>query len=253
MEILAFLLGLGCLVLIIWAMAAPAVLGIALFSKLIADRKYRRQNKPQRRSPSPPPESKQKIASEAPPLAAVQLSQVVALVQPPASSRVRLPSNKHQQNIQRAELVLKRLRSGEVQLPKALGILRKMNPYAFEELLLTCCHEQGWKIERNFRYTGDGGIDGRVTITGKLYLIQAKRYRGYINPKHILDFHRVIQRDKAVGGFFIHTGKTGEMSKELLREYRITLLSGQKLVDFVLGNRLKVLKKVSSVCSENNK
>lgn len=51
-----------------------------------------------------------------------------------------------------------------------------MNSYAFEELLLTCCQEQGWEIERNFRYSGDGDLDGRVTITGKLYLIQAKRY-----------------------------------------------------------------------------
>ena len=116
-----------------------------------------------------------------------------------------------------------------------------MNLYAFEELLLTCCQEQGWKIERNFRYTGDGGLDGRVTITGRLYLIQAKRYRGYINPKHILDFYQIIQREKAYGGFFIHSGKTGELAKELLREYGISLLSGQRLVNFVLGQRLKVV------------
>ena len=227
------MIGLGCLVLIVWA--------ITLFGKLVADRKYRRQNRPQRRSPSAPPESKQKIASEAPPLAAVQPSQVVALVQPPVSSRVRLPSNKHQQNIRRAELVLEQLRSGEIQLPKALGILRKMNPYAFEELLLTCCQNQGWKIQRNFKYTNDGGLDGRVTIAGKLYLIQAKRYRGYINPKHIRDFNQVIQGEEAQGGFFIHTGKTGELANQLLREYQISLISGQRLVDFVLGRRLRIL------------
>ncbi len=137
--------------------------------------------------------------------------------------------------------MLKRLRSGEVQLPKALGILRKMNPYAFEELLLTCCHEQSWEIERNFRYSNDGGFDGRVTIAGKLYLIQAKRYRGYINPKHIHDFHRVIQREEAYGGFFIHSGKTGELAKELLWEYQISLVSGQRLVNFVLGQKLGVV------------
>lgn len=32
--------------------------------------------------------------------------------------------------------------------------------------MLTCCHEQGWEIERNFKYKGDGGLDGRVTIGG---------------------------------------------------------------------------------------
>ena len=116
-----------------------------------------------------------------------------------------------------------------------------MNPYAFEELLLTCCHEQGWKIQRNFKYSNDGGLDGRVTIALKLYLIQAKRYRGYINPKHIRDFDQVIQGEQAHGGFFIHTGKTGELANQLLRKYQISLISGQRLVDFVLGQKLKIL------------
>lgn len=231
MEILAFLIGLGCLILFVWA--------IALFGKLVADRKYRQHNRPQGRSPSAPPKSNQQIASKLPPVA-VQPRKVVALKTSPVA-RVRLPSNKHQRYIRLAERVLEQLRSGEVQLPKALGILRKMNPYAFEELLLTCCQNQGWQIERNFRYTRDGGIDGRVTIAGRLYLIQAKRYRGYINPKHIHDFYKVIQREKAYGGFFIHSGKTGELAKELLREYGISLLSGQRLVDFILGQKLKVL------------
>ncbi len=216
MEIFVFLLGLGCLVLFVWA--------IALFGKLVADRKYRQHNRSQGRSPSAPPKYKQQIASsELHPLA-VQPRKVIALKTSQVSARVRLPSTKHQRYIQQAELVLKRLRSGEVQLPKALAILRKMNPYAFEELLLTCCHEQGWKIERNFRYTKDGGLDGRVAIAGRLYLIQAKRYRGYINLKHIRDFNQVIQQEKAYGGFFIHSGKTSKLAKELLREYQISLL-----------------------------
>ena len=89
-----------------------------------------------------------------------------------------------------------------------------MNLCAFEELLLTCCQGQGWEIERNFKYSGDGRIDGRVLIAGKLYLVQAKRYRGYINPQHIRDFYQVIQEEKAARGFFVHTGKTGKLSKE---------------------------------------
>lgn len=155
-------------------MAAPAVLGIALLNKLIADRKYRRQNRPRKRSPSPPAKSKQQIAaSDPPPIAIIPTRPVVtvALKPPPVSSRVRLQCKKHQHYIRLAALVLEQLRSGEVQLPKALAILRRTNPYAFEDLLLTCCHEQGWEIERNFRYSNDGGIDGRVTIAGKLYLI----------------------------------------------------------------------------------
>jgi restriction system protein len=129
MEIFVFLFGLGCLVLFVWA--------IAFFSKLVADRKYRRPSRPQGRSPSAPPKSNQQISP-----VAVQPRNVIALKRSPVSARVRLPSNKHQQYIRLAERVLEQLRSGEVQLPKALGILRKMNSYAFEELLLTCCHKQ---------------------------------------------------------------------------------------------------------------
>ncbi|PSB30611.1 restriction endonuclease [Chlorogloea sp. CCALA 695] len=237
MEILGFLLGLGCLILVAWA--------ISILGGLVFGRKRRHQNRPQEPPSLTHPEIQERNSSQptitAPPPPSAPPRRVVTLRQPPVSTRVRLPSSRHQQYIRLAERVLKRLRSGEVQLPKALAILRKMNPYAFEELLLTCCHEQGWRIERNFRYTGDGGLDGRVTIAGRLYLIQAKRYRGYINPKHIRDFDQVIQGEEACGGFFIHTGRTGELSKELLREYQISLISGQRLVDFVLGQRFKIL------------
>jgi restriction system protein len=53
--------------------------------------------------------------------------------------------------------------------------------------------------------------------------------------------NKVIQRGKAYGGFFIHSGKTGELAKEFLREYQISLLSGQRLVNFVLGQKLRIV------------
>jgi len=240
MGIFGFLFGLGCLVVIAWAIT---LLGHTVFG--------RKRRQPDQRHEQPLPQPTQFRGSfglpqstiAAPPTLTVPHRRVVALRQP-GSTRVRLSNNRHQQYIQLADSVLKHLRDRivVVQLPEAIAILRKMNPYAFEELLLTCCHEQGWEIERNFKYTGDGGLDGRVTIAGRLYLIQAKRYRGYINPKHIHDFHRVIQGQEAAGGFFIHTGRTSELSNQLLREYRISLLSGQSLVNFVLGQSLKVVR-----------
>lgn len=150
---------------------------------------------------------------------------------------------KYQSNIKRGKLVIWQLRSSatEIELPMVIAVLRKMNPYAFEELLLTCCQEQGWQIQPNFRYSKDGGVDGRVTIAGKLYVIQAKRYSSYIKPKHIREFYEVIREQGSAGGLFIHTGKTGALSKQLLHESRITLISGQRLVDFVLGRRLKIV------------
>jgi len=158
------------------------------------------------------------------------------------TSRVknRHRSNKHRQNIHYSYFVVQQFRSEArlAKLPAAIATLRRLDPYVFEELLLTCCQDQGWEIERNFRYTNDGGIDGRILISNNLYLIQAKRYKGYINLQHIQLFHQAIKSEKAAGGFFIHSGKTGARSKQLLEELQINLISGQKLVDFVLGQRL---------------
>lgn len=116
---------------------------------------------------------------------------------PPVSTVVSLPSNRHQQYIQLADFGLKRLRD-------------------------RC--EQGWEIGRNFRYTGDGGIDGRVLIADKLYLIQAKRYRSHINLQHIRNFHQAIVREKAPGGFFVHTGKTRRYPWICCRSVAISML-----------------------------
>lgn len=152
-------------------------------------------------------------------------------------------SNKHQRNIHYSTLVLEHLRRdpNKAKLPIVIATLRRLNPYVFEELLLTCCKKQGWQIQRNSRYSGDGGVDGRVLIAGSLYLIQAKRYINHIKSEHIRDFHEVIEKEGAAGGFFIHTGKTGRLSKQLLCEFKITLISGQRLVDFVMGQKLKIV------------
>ncbi|MBD2458292.1 restriction endonuclease [Nostoc sp. FACHB-87] len=150
---------------------------------------------------------------------------------------------KHQRNINHANAVLQWLRSKnpEAELPTVIATLRKISPYVFEELLLTCCQEQGWRIERNLRYSGDGGVDGRVWVSGSLYLIQAKRYADYINPQHIQQFQQTIEQLGASGGFFIHTGKTGDKSKQMIGDCpQVILVSGQKLVDFVLGKPVQI-------------
>ncbi|HCJ0405636.1 TPA: restriction endonuclease, partial [Klebsiella variicola] len=61
-----------------------------------------------------------------------------------------------------------------------IAYLRKIDPFVFEELLLEGFERRGFEVIRNRRYTGDGGIDGRVKIDGQTWLIQAKRYTSYI-------------------------------------------------------------------------
>ena len=107
-------------------------------------------------------------------------------------------------------------------------------PFVFEEMLLICFKERDFKVIRNSKHTGDGGIDGIVfNPMGQKILVQAKRYRNAINPQHILDFLIVIKQKKANGGYFIHTGHTGEKSK-FYKNIFIKIISGSELVKFVL-------------------
>lgn len=52
-----------------------------------------------------------------------------------------------------------------------IAYLRKIDPFVFEELLLEGFERRGFEVIRNRRYTGDGGIDGRVKIDGQTRLI----------------------------------------------------------------------------------
>lgn len=111
--------------------------------------------------------------------------------------------------------------------------LRKIDPYVFEELVLLAFRMKGFRTYRNRRYSGDGGIDGRVRINGRKMLIQDKRYSGYINLCHVQAFDRVC-RKKRCNGIFIHTGKTGEGCRDAVTgSDRVSIISGSALIDLM--------------------
>lgn len=116
--------------------------------------------------------------------------------------------------------------------------LRAMDALAFEDLLLESFAMRGHKVVRNRRYTGDGGLDGRVTIGGQTWLIQAKRYASAIRPEHVEAF-AILCRRHGAPGLFIHTGRTGGLSRNLLdRHQHIELISGERLLAFLTGGQL---------------
>ena len=112
---------------------------------------------------------------------------------------------------------------------KQLTALRGVNPFVFEEMILTAIKRRGHKITRNKKYTGDGGIDGRCQIKGVDYLIQAKRYKNHINPAHVQEFAQICRR-QGKNGLFIHTGKTGKKSQGIINNNDIELISGDRLL-----------------------
>jgi restriction system protein len=144
--------------------------------------------------------------------------------------------SKHAKNVKRATHILKLLHAFSLEengAARIIGFLRKIDPFVFEELLLTCLKKQGLKIKRNDRYTGDGGIDGRCKIDGALVLVQAKRYKNHINNAHVEEFTNICINYNSKG-LFIHTGRTGAASKKWINSH-FDIISGGRLIDLILG------------------
>lgn len=140
----------------------------------------------------------------------------------------RLPSSKHRRNINNSKSIHKRLLRFEHD-GQVIAYLRKIDPFVFEELLLTSLSKSGYEVLRNRKYTGDGGIDGKVVVRGKFIPIQAKRYKGAVNKKDILDFSKICGHK----GLFIHTGKT---PKSLNKPSNVDIISGSKLITLIKGD-----------------
>lgn len=140
---------------------------------------------------------------------------------------------RHERRIRSSEGVRNLLSGGTLLPAQAFSYLRKVNPYTFEELVLDGFLRGGYKVKRNRRYSGDGGIDGRVSKDGEEYLVQSKRYRGYISRQHVEDFSRVCTRERRKG-FFVHTGKTGDASWETVSLFgNVDIVSGERMLRLV--------------------
>lgn len=155
-------------------------------------------------------------------------------------NRIRLFRNfGHLYRIRQAKNVLAKLKLIAKQPnheARILGYLRKINPFVFEELILSVIEDSNIRITRNTRYTGDGGIDGIFHLKQGKVLIQCKRYKSYIDNKHVRELTEKVNLDKHYLGIFVHTGKTGEKSKQVATTAKnVVFVSGSALVHFILG------------------
>lgn len=127
----------------------------------------------------------------------------------------------------------------ELEDGQVMAYVRKIDPYVFEELVLLAFRKKGFRTYRNRRYSGDGGVDGKVRINGQTFLIQDKRYSGHINLCHVQEFEKVC-RKRHRNGIFIHTGRTGAASRETVTDSdRISIISGSALVDLLRDSKVK--------------
>lgn len=149
----------------------------------------------------------------------------------------------HRRRRRQAARVVERVRGihgrseGET-FARRLAYLRRIDPLTFEELVLDAFERSpGHKAIRNRRYTGDGGIDGRVLLPGGAIVgVQCKRYTGPINWQHVEQFSVDLLASGMDSGVFVHTGRTPQGRGEQRRRPPggVEILSGQRLLDFLL-------------------
>ncbi len=150
---------------------------------------------------------------------------------------------RHRYHVRKSKQVLKKIQEIHEQFPNQYGrimnYLKKVNPYLFEELILTAVENQNLRVTRNKSYSGDGGVDGIFhTSQGKVY-IQCKRYQDYIQLQDVKSLLLKSREKKCYKAIFVHTGKTRDSSKELFKQNKdkIVLISGNQLIDFLLDKK----------------
>ena len=126
---------------------------------------------------------------------------------------------------------------------KQLAHLKTVNPYVFEEMILTALQRRGHRVVRNLRYSHDGGIDGQALIRGRHYLIQAKRYNRHINPAHVEHFVQICRKRRR-RGLFVHTGVVSERSTRIARKGRVEIIGDEYLLKILLRRRRWIVERV---------
>lgn len=144
--------------------------------------------------------------------------------------RLLIGKPSHAIRVVKSHIVLYRLRWID-EPAKQFQLLRNLNPFTFEEVILTGLKKHGFRIKRNKRYTGDGGIDGQCWWKGQRYLIQAKRYHGRIKTQDV-DALKLLCMKKKTKGFFVHTGSTPTGAHRVAGEV-IQIVSGKRLLELL--------------------
>lgn len=145
---------------------------------------------------------------------------------------------RHWRKTQRGERALAKIRgfeTGDKLGARILTYLRKVDPFVFEEMLLSALDEGGFHICRNRQYTGDGGVDGRLEAKdGTRVLVQAKRYSSHVKPSDVEEFAGRVEHSDASVGLFVHTGRTGPESHRR-KSNHVMIVSGSQLVEMLLN------------------
>ena len=143
---------------------------------------------------------------------------------------------------------------GEDWKGKLLGVLKAMEPGAFERLSMRLVKEAGFRNVEVLGKPGDGGIDGvgvyKVSLVSFPTYFQCKRYAGNVPSSAVRDF-RGAMAGRGEKGILMTTGTfTREAREEAVRDGAppVDLIDGDELcallLEYGIGVRVRTVKEV---------
>ena len=142
---------------------------------------------------------------------------------------------------------------GEDWKGKLLGVLKAMEPGAFERLSMQLVKEAGFRNVEVLGKSSDGGIDGvgvyKVSLVSFPTYFQCKRYAGSVPPSAVRDF-RGAMSGRGEKGILMTTGTfTREARAEAVRDGAppVDLIDGDELCDLLLEYEIGVRVRVRTV------
>lgn len=104
----------------------------------------------------------------------------------------------HKDKIEKADLEIKEIRDYYFNKGKNEGFiinkLKRVEGLVFEEMVLSCFKEAGFRIWRSPRHTGDGGLDGMIFKNEFKILLQSKCWEKAINSSDVAKFCELIKQ-----------------------------------------------------------
>jgi restriction system protein len=136
-----------------------------------------------------------------------------------------------------------------------MELVRKMNPYRFERLVLDLLLAMGYGGSREEAATvtqksNDEGIDGLINEDrlglDRIY-VQAKRWKDSVGRPHIQSFVGALAGQHAQKGIFITTSDFSATAREYVKNLpqRVILIDGQRLAELMIEHNIGVSRAYS--------
>lgn len=120
---------------------------------------------------------------------------------------------------------------GDFRQERVLTSLRSLDQSVFRELLMKAYGELGYLVKASAFYSGEL-INEIIDPQGLRYFVKANQVTEADEVTGLADFIQLVEEKKVIG-FFIHTGRTSGHLSNIVKETRVEIVSGDKLVTLV--------------------